>query len=177
MPQRSLLTHRTAELWLTAARAALALTVGLAIVTTENLYLDRLVGTLGMYAATDGAMAALSRRRTTPLAAWTEGIVGLLAGSAIMIWSNTERGLLVLFCARTVVVAGAELMVARQMGGAGWLAWRAPSAFLGYAALSALGLALAFLVAAIVGYGALDLYACIAGQLGIWAGLMAAHTA
>ena len=175
MPQRSLLTHRTAEVWLTAARAALALLVGLAIVTTQNLYLDRLVGTLGMYAATDGVMAALSRRRTTLRAAWIEGVAGLVLGSAIMLWADSQRGLLVLFCARTLLVAGAELMIARQISGSGWLTPRAPAALLGYAALSALALASAFLIAAIVGYGALDLYACIAGQLGVWAGLVAAH--
>lgn len=177
MPHRSLLTHRTAELWLTAARAALALLVGLALVTTQNLYLDRMVGMLGMYAATDGVMAALSRRRTTPRAAWSEGAAGLLLGSAIMLWAESERGLLLLFCVRTLLVGGAELMIARQMSGsgAGWLGPRTLGAFLAYAALSALGLSLAFLVAAMFGYGALDLYACIAGQLAIWAGLVTTH--
>lgn len=176
MPYRSLLTHRSAEIWLTAARAALAVTVGLAIVTTRNLYLDGMVGTLGMYAATDGVMAALSRRRTTPRAAWAEGAMGVLLGVVIMLWADSERALLVLFCARTLLVAGTELLIARQTSGAGWLTPQAPGAFLAYAALSAMALSLAFLVAAMLGYGALDLYACLAGQLGVWAGLMAAHT-
>jgi hypothetical protein len=175
MPQRSLLSHRTAEVWLTAARALLALTVALAIVTTQHLYLDRMVGMLGMYAATDGVIAALSRRRTTLRAAWAEGVIGVLLSIVIMAWADTERGLLVLFCARTLLVAGVELLVARQISGSGWLTPRAHAAFLAYAALSAIGLSVAFLIAALLGYGALDLYACIAGQLGIWSGLMVTH--
>ena len=176
MPQRPHLTHRTVELWLTGARTVLAISVALALVLSDQLHLQSLVGTLGMYAATDGVIAALSRRRTTLRAAWAEGVLGTLLGIVIMVWTDTSRGLLVLFCVRTMLVAVVELLVARAMSGPGWLTPRAPGAMLAYAALSAIVLSLALSLMAPAGYGALDLYACLAGQLTIWASLIAAHT-
>jgi uncharacterized membrane protein HdeD (DUF308 family) len=179
MPQRFHLTHRTVEVWLTGARALLALSVALALVLTPELHLLSVVGTLGMYAATDGVIAALSRRRTTLRAAWAEGVLGVLLGIVIMLWADTQRALLVLFCVRTLLVAAIELLMAwrRSVGhvGHGWLAPHARMALLAYAALSAFALALALACMAPAGYGALDLYACIAGQLTIWAILIAGH--
>ena len=175
MPHRSYLTHRTVEVWLTGARALLALSVALALVLTRELHLESVVGTLGMYAVTDGVIAALSRRRTTLRAAWAEGVLGVLLGIMIMLWADTQRALLVLFCVRTLLVAALELFVVWRRSGHGWLAPKAARALLAYAALSALALSLALACMAPAGYGALDLYACIAGQLTIWAILIAGH--
>jgi hypothetical protein len=43
---------------------------------------------------------------------------------------------------------------------------------LAYAGLSSIFFSLTFMITAAFGYGALDLHACLAGQLSVWAGLV-----
>lgn len=175
----SLLTKLGVEVCLTIARAALALTLALAFAFTPHLFLEGMIGTLGMYAVTDAVFASLARPRTKALhstrLARVEGGISFVLGLLIMT-TDTQQGLLVAFCVRNLAVCSIELLRARdRTAGYRWLSWRAPGAYLAYAALSASALSLAFMVAAGFGYGALDLYACIAGQLWIWSSLIVAH--
>jgi hypothetical protein len=179
MRPSSLLARLGAEVCLTIARAALALTLALAFAFTPHLFLEGMIGTLGMYAVTDAVFASLARPQTKSQSAtrlaYVEGALSFVLGLLIMA-TDTQQGLLVAFCLRNLAVCSIELLRARDgKPGYRWLSWRAPGAYLAYAALSASALSLAFMVAAGFGYGALDLYACIAGQLWIWSSLIVAH--
>jgi uncharacterized membrane protein HdeD (DUF308 family) len=181
MRPSSLFSRLSTEVCLTGARAVLALVLALALVLTPHLFLEGLVGTLGMYAVTDAVFASLARV-DAPNARSTryvrlEGALSFVLGIVIMLAADTQGGLLVLFCVRNLLVSSSELLLARELRtGRNWLSWRAPGAYLAYTGLSASALSIGFLVAAGLGYGALDLYACIAGQLWIWSSLMVAHT-
>jgi hypothetical protein len=179
MRPSSLLARLGAEVCLTIARAALALTLALAFAFTPHLFLEGMIGTLGMYAVTDAVFASLARPQTKSRSAtrlaYVEGGLSFVLGLLIMA-TDTQQGLLVAFCLRNLAICSIELLRARnRTPGYRWLSWRAPGAYLAYAALSASALSLAFMVAAGFGYGALDLYACIAGQLWIWSSLIVAH--
>jgi uncharacterized membrane protein HdeD (DUF308 family) len=180
MHPSSLFSRLSTEVCLTGARAVLALVLALALVLTPHLFLEGLVGTLGMYAVTDAVFASLARvdapdARSTRYVR-LEGALSFVLGIVVMLAAGTQGVLLVLFCVRNLLVSSSELLLARQLRtGRDWLSWRAPGAYLAYAGLSASALSVGFLIAASFGYGALDLYACIAGQVWIWSSLMVAH--
>lgn len=163
------------EYWLMGVRAVLAFALALAIGFSPYLHLKGLVGTLGMYAVTDGVLSALVLRPARVRYTTAEAVVSIALGLAMMLWTQNERPLLILFCVRNIAVAGAEILFAHASDSGAWFTSRNRHALLTYAALSAIGLSLAYLVAAMFGYGALDLHSCLAGQLGIWSALVFAH--
>lgn len=64
------------------------------------------------------------------------------------------------------------MIEARSLDRSTWLRPHEPHAYLAYAGLSSMFLAVAFMITGAFGYGALDLHACLAGQLAIWAALV-----
>lgn len=177
MQQDSLFSRLGSEVCLTWARLALAASLALSLAFTPHLFLRGLIGSLGMYALTDGVFAALSRPHAAERYARLEGALSFVLGIVIML-ADTQRELLALFCARNLLVASGELLLARKASRAGdWFKLQAPGAFLAYAALSASALSVGLMLAAYLGYGALDLILGVAGQLALWAGLIGAHAA
>lgn len=163
------------ELWVSFARGILALTLAGALGFSPYLHLSGLMGTLGMYAVTDGVLAALFPSRPARRFLWAEASISIVLGLAMMIALPGERALLWLFCARNLCTASAEVLESRALDGAAWLKLRSTHAYLAYAGMSSMFFSLAFAVVAFFGYGALDLHACLAGQLSVWAGLVIAY--
>lgn len=163
------------ELWVAFARGILALTLAGAIGFSPYLHLAGMMGTLGMYAVTDGVLAALFPSRPARRFLWGEAAISIVLGLTMMLALPGERALLWLFCARNLCTASAELLESHALDGAAWLRPRAVHACLAYAGMSSMLLSLAFMVVAFFGYGALDLHACLAGQLAIWAALVISY--
>ena len=154
----------------------MALSLGFALMVTPDLFLRGLIGALGMYAVTDGVYAALSQPRGGARYMRLEGVMSLLLGIAIMLGAETQRGLLLLFALRGLLVSATELGVARmQVRGRELFQLRSPDVYRDYAAASIGTLSLGLLLLGYLGYGALDLYAVVAGQLALWACLLIAH--
>jgi hypothetical protein len=172
MQLRFQLPQPRSELWVAFARGILALTLAAAIGLSPYLHLHGMMGTLGMYAVTDGVLAALFPSRPARRFLWSEAAASIVLGLAMMLALPNERTLLGLFCLRNLCTAGAEVLESRALDRTSWLKPHRPHAYLAYAGLSSTFFSLAFLIAAAFGYGALDLHACLAGQLGIWASLV-----
>lgn len=183
MELRFQLPQPRSELWVAFARGVLALALAAAIGLSPYLHLHGMMGTLGLYAVTDGVLAALFPSRPARRFLWSEAAASVVLGLVMMLALPDERTLLVLFCVRNLFTASAEVVESRTLdvaltrGGArldraAWLKPQKPHAYLAYAGLSSIFFSLAYLIAAAFGYGALDLHACLAGQLGIWAGLV-----
>lgn len=172
MQLRFQLPQPRSELWVAFARGVLALTLAAAIGFSPYLHLQGMMGTLGLYAVTDGVLAALFPSRPARPFLWSEAAASIVLGLVMMLALPDERVLLVLFCVRNLCTASTEVLESRTLDRVAWLKPQKPHAYLAYAGLSSVFFSLAFLITAIFGYGALDLHACLAGQLGIWAGLV-----
>lgn len=160
------------ELWVAFARGILALTLGAALALSPYLHLHGMMGTLGMYAVTDGVLATLFPSRPARRFLWAEAGASIALGLVMMLALPDERTLLWLFCVRNLLTAGTEVVEARALDRGAWLKPDKPHACLAYAGLSSMFFATAFMITGAFGYGALDLHACLAGQLSIWAGLV-----
>jgi hypothetical protein len=156
----------------TFARGILALMLAAAIGFSPYLHLQGMMGTLGLYAVTDGVLAALFPSRPARRFLWSEAVLSITLGFAMMMASPGDRTLLVLFCVRNLCTAGTEVLESRTLDRSGWLKPRKPHAYLAYAGLSSIFFSLAFMITSAFDYGAIDLHACLAGQLGIWAALV-----
>ena len=172
MQLRFQLPQPRSELWVAFARGVLALTLAAAIGLSPYLHLHGMMGTLGMYAVTDGVLAALFPSRPARRFLWSEAAASIVLGLVMMLALPGERTLLVLFCVRNLITASTEVLEARALDRVAWLKPDKPHAYLAYAGLSSAFFSLAFLITSAFGYGALDLHACLAGQLGIWSGLV-----
>jgi uncharacterized membrane protein HdeD (DUF308 family) len=151
------------------ARAIVALLLAVAIVATPLLDHERFAGMLGLYAVTEGVFTAIIWLRDGHLKELAlEAALSIAAGLIMLLWADTAGRLLVMVSLRALAVAAAQAAFARHMRtpGSPWL--------LGSAAVSAL-IALGFLIVKAFGYDAMDLYACIAGQLGIAGALLAVY--
>ena len=149
------------------ARAVVALLLAVAIVATPRLDLARFAGMLGLYAVTEGVFTGiLWLHDTTRRELGLEAAASIAGGLIILLWASTPARLLVLVALRALAVAALQAAFARRTRAYGgrWI-----SATAGSSALIAAG----FLVVAAFGYDAMDLYACIAGQLGILGALLA----
>jgi uncharacterized membrane protein HdeD (DUF308 family) len=176
MQPRALVSRLEPEICLVAARAVLALSLALAMAFTPHLFLRAMIGSLGMYAVTDGVFTALWSPRGAEHLARLEGALSLAFGIAIMLVGETQDGLLLVFSARNLLVSSIELRVAfKQSGGRPCFSPRAQGAYLVYAALAMAALACGFVLAGLMGHGALDLNVGLSVQLGLWSMLLLAH--
>jgi hypothetical protein len=175
MPLRLPLPQPKAELSLSFARGILALALAVVIGFSSDLHLNGMMGTLGMYAVTDGVLAALFPSRRARSFLWSEAAVSVVLGLAMMVALPGDRALLFLFCVRNLCTASAEVLEARSLDRGGWLKPHNPHAYLAYAGLSSMFLSVAFMITGAFAYGALELHACLAGQLGIWATLVVTY--
>jgi hypothetical protein len=160
------------ELWVAFARGILAVTLGAALALSPYLHLHGMMGTLGMYAVTDGVLATLFPSRPARRFLWAEAAASILLGLLMMLALPDEHTLLWLFCLRNLFTAGIEVFEARTLDRGVWLEPQRPHAYLAYAGLSSTFFSLAFMITALFGYGALDLHVCLAGQLSVWAALV-----
>jgi uncharacterized membrane protein HdeD (DUF308 family) len=151
------------------ARAVVALLLAVAIVATPLLDRERFAGMLGLYAVTEGVFSAIIWLRDGHLKELAlEAALSIAAGLIMLMWADTAARLLVFVSLRALAVAAAQAAFARHLRtpGSPWL--------LGAAGTSAL-IAIGFLVVTAFGYDAMDLYACIAGQLAIAGTLLAIY--
>lgn len=164
------------ETSVSVARAGAALSLGLALWLAPHLFLSGMVGSLGMYAVTDGVFASITGCPRTERAARLAGALSLLMGFVIMLAGGGARGLLLLFALRSLAVALVELGLGLEAAGLGEsLVPRASGALRRYAALLLAGTSAAFLALAAAGHGALALSSWLAWQLVLWAALLLAH--
>jgi hypothetical protein len=163
---------------ISAARVAVALSLGLAFWCGGPLFLRAMVGSLGMYAVTDGVFAALTGGPRLARAARIEGALSVCFGLLILLQGGGEGALLVLFSLRGLGVA----LVGLVLGLAGdprelrhSLSPTTAGALRRYALLWLAGTSAAFLLLAVRGHGALELSGWLAGQLVLWAALLVLH--
>lgn len=84
------------------ARAVLALTLAAVLGFSPYLHLEGMIGTLGMYAVTDGVLAALFPSRPARRFLWAEAALSIALGLAMMLALPSDRALLTLFCVRNL---------------------------------------------------------------------------
>ncbi len=152
------------------ARAGGAVMLALAIVVTDNRYTSGFVGTLGLYAVTEGVLAGITWLRDRRFRLFTvEATTGIVIGLAILLFARSATVLLLLFATRGLILAGVHALQARQS-----LPKRnakVPMILAGLCALVSLG----FLMICAVSYVALALYARIAGYQALFAGVLVAY--
>jgi uncharacterized membrane protein HdeD (DUF308 family) len=167
-----------------AARSGVALLLAMAIATTRSIDPATFAGVLGMFAVTDGVISTiiwLRERRLTMSA--IVGVVGVVTGLGAMLGSESARTLLLLVATRALLTGAVECAYAQAMRTLG-ASGRSPAArpqrstalwlLLAGAVSAAIGLG--FGVVSLLGYDALDLRYCIAGQLGIVGALLLTYS-